>query len=212
MRVAVRAGGLNPVDARRRAGTFPANAPLALGSEFSGTVLESTDPRWKPGDAVVGWRAPGSDGDLVVTSGDLLAAKPDDVSWFSATSVGGDGQTAMTVLKDVPLNAGDTIVVHGASGGIGSVLVQLAVARCITVIATASEPNHEYLRWLGAVPVAHGEGLSDRIAEAAQGRPIAASIDLAGSTEAGDFAVEVSRAGGQSVTLVPETMMSHRLR
>lgn len=84
VRVAVRAGGLNPVDARRRAGTFPANAPLALGSEFSGTVLESTDPRWKPGDAVVGWRAPGSDGDLVVTSGDLLAAKPDDVSWCGA--------------------------------------------------------------------------------------------------------------------------------
>lgn len=58
----------------------------------------------------------------------------------------------MTALKDVPLNAGDTIVVHGASGGL---LVQLAVARCITVIATASEPNHEYLRWLGAVPVAY---------------------------------------------------------
>lgn len=123
VRVAVRAGGLNLVDARRRAGTFPANAPLALGSEFPGTVLESTDPRWKPGDAVVGWRAPGSDGDLVVTSGDLLAAKPDDVSWSSGTGVGCVGQTAMTALKDVPMNARDTIVVHGASGGVGSVLV-----------------------------------------------------------------------------------------
>lgn len=101
---------------------------------------------------------------------------------------------------------------HGASGGVGTALVQLAVARGIQVIGTTSEANEEYVRSLGATPVRYGSGLAERIADAADGRRVDASIDLAGTREAGDYAVAVMRAGGATVTLVPETMSSHGIR
>ena len=90
--------------------------------------------------------------------------------------------------------------------------MQLAVARGIQVIGTTSEANEEYVRSLGATPVRYGSGLAERIADTADGRRVDASIDLAGTREAGDYAVAVMRAGGAAVTLVPETMSSHGIR
>lgn len=109
------------------------------------------------------------------------------------------------------LAPGELLVVHGAAGGVGTVLVQLAIAADIDVIGTASERNHAHLRALGATPVAYGEGLAERLTDAAAGRQVSASVDLAGTPEAGDFSTSVSRVGGTAVALVPETMMSHRL-
>lgn len=211
VRVAVRVAGINPVDTRLRAGSFGGSVPMLLGTEYAGTIVESRDESWPVGTDVLGWGVQGADADLVVTDGSRLFAKPDALDWASAAGIGGVGSTAQTALASLRLAPGDVIVVHGAAGGVGTVLVQLAVARGLSVIGTASEGNHDHLRGLGATPVAYGPGLAGRVAEAADGRPIAASIDLAGTTEAGDVAAGVLADGGQAITLVPETAQSHRL-
>ncbi len=212
VRVAVRIGGLNPVDARRRSGTFGGGVPLSLGTEFAGVVIESNDAAWTPGDEVIGWGVEGADADSVVTTGSRLHAKPAAVSWEVAGGLSGVGQSALTALASVSVRPGDVVVVHGASGGVGTVLVQVAVARGLRVLGTGSQASQDYIRDVGATPVVYGPGLAERLAEAADGAPIAASIDLAGSREAGDVAVAVQKAGGQAITLVPETMMSHGIR
>lgn len=206
IRVAVRTGGLNPVDARRRAGTFGGSVPLVLGTEHAGIVLESNDPGYRAGDEVIGWGASGADADLVITDASRLFPKPASLPWPLAGGLSGVGQTALTALNALQLQPGGTIVVHGAAGGVGTVLTQLAVARGYRVIGTAGAENQDYLRTLGAVPVVYGDGLAGRLAQAAGDRPVAASIDLAGSDEAGEYAAALQRSGGQAITLVPETM------
>jgi enoyl reductase len=212
VRVAVRTGGLNPVDARRRAGSFGGGVPMVLGTEFAGVVVESRDTAWRVGDEVIGWGAQGADADLVTTSGSLMTTKPAELDWALAGGLSGVGQSAVTALNSLSLTAGDVVVVHGASGGVGTILTQLAVAKGLIVIGTASEANHEYLQSLGAIPVAYGPGLADRVGTASDGHRLAASIDLSGSHEAGDLAASVLRGGGDAITLVPETMSSHGIR
>ncbi|WP_051217903.1 NADP-dependent oxidoreductase [Nocardioides insulae] len=212
IRVAVRTGGLNPVDARLRSGTFGGSVPMALGTEFAGVVLESADARWVPGAEVIGWGVQGADADLVTTDATRLHPKPAELDWALAGGIGGVGSTAVTALDTISAAPGDVIVVHGAAGGVGTVLVQLAAARGLVVIGTAGPANQEHLVRLGAAAVEYGSGLSERVTAVAQGRPIAASIDLAGSAEAGDLATAVLAAGGQAITLVPETMAGHGIR
>jgi len=212
VRVAVRTGGLNPVDARLRSGTFGGSVPMALGTEFAGIVTESRDAAWTRGDEVIGWGVHGADADLVLTDDSRLHRKPAGLEWALAGGLGGVGSTALTALDAVRAASGDLVVVHGAAGGVGTVLVQLAVARGVTVIGTASAANQEHVRLLGGTAVEYGPGLGERIAAAAEGRRVAASIDLAGTAEAGDVAVAVTSAGGTAITLVPETMASHGIR
>lgn len=209
VRVAVRTGGLNPVDARRRSGSFGGSVPMVLGTEFAGVVIESQDRAWKVGEEVIGWGAQGADADLVTTDGSRLYTKPASLDWALAGGLSGVGQSALTALNALSLRSGDVVVVHGAAGGVGTVLTQVARARGITVIGTASPANQQHLHGLGAVAVTYGPGLASRITAVAAGRPVAASIDLAGSKEAGDVAVAVTAAGGRAITLVPETMTSH---
>jgi len=212
VRVAVRAAGLNPVDARRRAGSFGGRPPLVFGSEFAGIVVESAHPSWHRGEEVIGWSAQGADADLVVADGERLARRPEGIDWMLAGGLSGVGNTALTALTDLDLPTGSLIVVHGASGGVGTALVQLAVARGLHVIGTTSPANEEYVRTLGAAAVQYGPGIAERISDAAAGRHIDASIDLAGTAEAGDVSVAVTRDGGKAITLVPETMSSHGIR
>ncbi len=185
---------------------------MVLGTEFAGVVAESNDRAWKVGEEVIGWGAQGADADLVTTDGSRLHPKPANVDWALAGGLSGVGQSALSALDALPLRQGDVVVVHGASGGVGTMLTQLALARGLTVIGTASEANHDHLRALGALAVSYGPGLASRIAAVADGRALAASIDLAGSKEAGDVAVAVAAAGGKAITLVPETMVSHGIR
>lgn len=212
VRVAVRTGGLNPVDARRRAGKFGGNVPMVLGTEHAGVIHDSKDPSWPVGMEVIGWGTSGADADLATTDGSRLFPKPAGLDWNLAGGLSGVGQTALTALNALSLQPGNLVVVHGASGGVGTVLAQMAISRGLKVIGTASASNQDYLRKLGATAVEYGPGLSERILAAAGGQPIVASIDLAGSHEAGDVCVAVMRAGGQAITLVPETMTSHSLR
>lgn len=210
--VAVRTAGLNPVDSRIRSGGFGGQPPVRLGTEFAG-VVAAVGPgvtAWQPGDAVIGWGARGADADLVVTDQSRLADKPDALDWDLAGGLSAVGQTALTALDTLQLPPGATVVVHGASGGVGTVLTQLAVAAGLKVIGTAGPASQDHLRSLGATPVLYGDGLAERLAAAAP-QGIDASIDLAGTAEAGDVARAVIAAGGRAVTLVPETLASHGL-
>jgi NADPH:quinone reductase-like Zn-dependent oxidoreductase len=88
-------------------------------------------------------------------------------------------ETGARLLDLLELHPGGLLVVDGASGGVGTGLVQLAVARGLTVVGTASEANHGYLRELGAIPTTYGEGLADRV-HALVDQPVAGALDLAG--------------------------------
>jgi NADPH:quinone reductase len=92
------------------------------------------------------------------------------------------------------------VLVHGAAGGVGLVVVQLAAGRGAQVIATASPAKHELLRGLGATPVAYGDGLADRVRAAAQDR-VDAAIDTVGTDEAVDVSLELVADHGRIATI-----------
>ena len=99
------------------------------------------------------------------------------------------GVTAWHALAATSVREGDTVLIHGGAGGVGLIAIQLAAARGATVVAPASPQRHEFLRGLGAIPVAYGPGLADRVAAAAPGG-IDAALDLVGTDEAVDVSLE----------------------
>ena len=111
---------------------------------------------------------------------DAWAAKPASVDWAVAAAAGVAGETSERTLRLLDVTAGDTLFVDGGAGGVGAVAVQMALARGATVIASASEANHDYLRELGATPVVYGQGLAERVRAA--GGPVDAVLDVAGKT------------------------------
>ncbi|GAB7183028.1 NADP-dependent oxidoreductase [Kitasatospora sp. Ki12] len=185
VRVRVYAAGVQPVDLAIREGFRPpgltVEPPFVLGNEFAGVVdrLGPDSGDWKVGDEVIGFRLLDSHAELVTTDAAQLVAKPAGMPWEQAGSLSASGQTAHTALDLLGVGPGDTVLVHGASGGVGTVAVQLARALGATVVGTASERNHAYLRELGAVPVAYGEGLAERVRAAAP-QGVTAAFDAAG--------------------------------
>ncbi|MEU9929846.1 NADP-dependent oxidoreductase [Streptomyces anulatus] len=223
VRVAVRAAGVNPLDHKIRngwmEGAFPTLLPATPGAEFAGVVLEAGEgvTEFAPGDEVLGWSATGSYATEALAEAASLARKPAGLSWEEAAALPVATDTASRVLDELALAEGETLLLHGAGGGVGSVAVQLAVARGATVIGTASPANHDYLRVLGAVPVAYGDGLVERVRELvpegvdavfdASGRgALPASIELRGGTtdrivtiadgDAAELGVAFSSGGG----------------
>ncbi|WP_432981904.1 NADP-dependent oxidoreductase [Dactylosporangium sp. CA-233914] len=183
IRIHVRATGLNPLDYRIRNGwladSVPTTFPAVPGNEASGIVDEVGEgvTGVTVGDAVFGLTSGGSFAQFALSS--VFAAKPADLDWAEAAALPVAGATARRDLDLLDVTAGDTVLIHGAAGGIGTVAVQLAAARGATVIGTASPANHEYLRSLGAIPVAYGDGLVDRVREIAP-QGIDAVYDIAG--------------------------------
>lgn len=171
VRVRFAAGGLNPVDAKIRGGRSRIQMPLpvAVGREFSG-IIEAVGQgveRFSVGDAVFGSIPQGGFADWVVAPASIVARVPEGVALEVAAGLALAGQTAWDALESQNLGPGDVIVVSAAAGGVGGVLAQLAVARGIRVIGTASEANHEWLRSRGIEPVIYGAGLRDRLATTA---------------------------------------------
>ncbi|MFJ5077518.1 NADP-dependent oxidoreductase [Streptomyces sp. NPDC088553] len=171
VRVRVAAVGVNPVDWKRRYGWveefYPTTFPAVPGLEFAGTVdkLGEGVTGLAVGDEVLGWTKTGAYAEYAIAG--IVAPKPAGLSWEAAASLPVAGETAQRVLDLLGVRAGETLFLHGAAGVVGSVGVQLAVAAGVTVIGSASESNHAYLRELGAIPVAYGEGLADRVRAAA---------------------------------------------
>ena len=172
--VQVKAAGINPGEAKIRAGLlharWPATFPSGQGSDLAGVVAE-TGPGvtgFAAGDEVIGYtdnRA--SQAEYAVVEEQNLTAKPAGVPWEVAGALFVAGATAYAAVRAVALTGGDTVVVSGAAGGVGSLAVQLARRAGATVIGLASQANHEWLAGHGVIPVAYGDGVADRIRQAA---------------------------------------------
>jgi len=185
--VKVKAAGINPGEGSIREGKFaqqwPTTFPSGEGSDFAG-VVEEVGKGVKgiaAGDEVIGYtdnRA--SHADYVVVDANHVVHRPAKVSWEQAGALFVVGTTAYAAVKAVALKKGDTVIVSGAAGGVGSVVCQLAVDAGARVIGLASPPHHQWLSDHGVIPVAYGEGLPDRIREAAGGH-VDALIDTFGN-------------------------------
>ncbi|MEO3868617.1 NADP-dependent oxidoreductase [Nonomuraea sp. B12E4] len=185
VRIAVRAAGVNPIDWKIRSGAMaavmPVRSPAVPGVDVAG-VVESVGPDVTDvavGDEVFGKALSGSYAELALADRDAIAAKPAAVSWEVAAALPVAATTAYHVFAQLPLARGETIVIDGAAGGVGTVATQVARHREITVIGTASPANHDYLRSLGAIPVSHGAGLADRVRAVVTGG-VDAAVDASG--------------------------------
>jgi NADPH:quinone reductase-like Zn-dependent oxidoreductase len=186
--VQVKAAGINPGEAKIRAGAlhkqFPATFPSGQGSDLAG-VVSAVGPGvtgWAAGDEVIGWtdnRA--SHAEYALVEAEHLTPKPAGLPWDVAGSLFVVGATAYAAVRAVGLEAGDTVVVAGAAGGVGSLAAQLAARTAGSVIGLASEPNHAWLAHHGIVPVTYGDGVAGRI------KRVAGSVDAFIDTIGGDY-------------------------
>jgi NADPH:quinone reductase len=184
--VAVRAAGINPGEASIRRGlldaVFPATFPSGEGSDLAGVVTEVGEgvDQWALGDEVLGFSFQrSSHATHVAVPADQLIRKPGALSWEVAGSLYVVGCTAYAAVRAVAAGPGDTVAVSAAAGGVGSVVVQLLKVRGAQALGIASPANAEWLTAHGAAPVAYGEGLAERLREAAPDG-IDAFIDLFG--------------------------------
>ncbi|NGO66880.1 NADP-dependent oxidoreductase [Streptomyces boncukensis] len=184
VRVRVRACGVQPFDVRVRQGTMdvPVVFPQSLGNEFAGVVDEVGEHTsgWARGDEVFGWAFMASLAAYVAVDTGSVLRKPPDMPWDVAGCMSSSGNTACTALDDLGVRSGETLLVHAAAGGTGTVAVQVARARGARVIGTASEANHAYLAGLGATPLAYGPGLVERVRAVAPGGGVDAVLDAVG--------------------------------
>lgn len=169
VRIVVRAIGINPMDVKIRSGSLkdqmPTDFPAILGSDVAGVVekVGAGVDGLAEGDRVVGLSASGAYAEFAVARADHLAKIPDGLDFDRAATIPTAAETAGRVIKLLHPKAGETVVVNGAAGSVGSAAVQLLVRGGVTVIGTASEANHDYLRQLGATPTSYGHGVQGRI-------------------------------------------------
>jgi NADPH:quinone reductase len=209
VRVAIRAVGVNPIDYKLYSGTHgrdPSQLPMHLGSEAAGIVTSAGyDARGpagpiRSGDEVILYRIQGAYAAEVVVAGSTVVPKPTAMSFEEAGGLMLTGCTAVHALTVTEVGSGDTVLIHGAAGGVGLMAVQVAVHGGARVIGTASEASHATLRALGAAPVAYGDGLIDRVRALAPDG-VDAAIDAVGSDEAIDTSVALVDDRNRIVTL-----------
>jgi NADPH:quinone reductase-like Zn-dependent oxidoreductase len=186
--VAVQAAGINPGEAKIREGLlharFPATFPSGQGSDFAG-VVTATGPgvtAFATDAEVIGYtdnRA--SHAEYVLAEAGHLTSKPAGVPWEVGGALYVAGCTAYAAVRSVSLAPGDTIVVAGAAGGVGSITVQLARLAGAEVIGLAGPSHHDWLRSKGVSPVTYGDGVAQRL------RAAAPTIDAFIDTVGGDY-------------------------
>jgi len=176
--VRVRSVSVNPVDWKIMAGGLDAMMdaifPVVPGWDVAGVVEEVgiDTPEFAAGDEVIAYARKdvvhgGTFAEFVTVPVRCAARKPASASWNEAAGLPLAGLTAYQVLTRLGVEKGSTVLVHGASGGVGRMGVQIARDLGARVIGTASEKNHDMLRELGAEPVTYGDGLADRVKEMA---------------------------------------------
>ncbi|MET4223661.1 NADP-dependent oxidoreductase [Oerskovia enterophila] len=209
--VRVRATSVNPVDWKVREGyldaIMDATFPVVPGWDVAGVVerVGLDTPELSVGDEVFGYVrkdvvSGGTTAELVAAPVRTLARKPASWTWEQAAGAPLAGLTALQTIDRAGVTSGQTVLVHAAAGGVGSMAVQIAVARGARVIGTASERNHEYLRSLGAEPVTYGEGLAERVRALAPDG-VDAVLDYIGG-EALATTPDVLREGGTVASVV----------
>ncbi len=186
--IQVKATGINPGEAKIRDGLldarFPATFPSGEGSDLAGVIV-ATGPGvtgFSVGDEVIGFtdnRA--SHARYVLAEAENLTFRPAGVPWAAAGSLFVAGATAYAAVRAVALSEGDTVVVSGAAGGVGSIAVQLARRSGAAVIGLASAAHDEWLHARGVIPLAYGDGVAERIRQAAP------TVDAFVDTVGGDY-------------------------
>jgi NADPH:quinone reductase len=208
-RITVRAIGVNPVDYKSYSGAFgrdPSRLPLRLGAEATGVVTAVGPDAAGPagplavGAEVIAYRAPGAYAAELLVPASALVPKPAELDWPQAAGLLLTGVTAWHALAVTDVHEGDTVLVHGGAGGVGTMAVQLAAARGARVVATASPAQHDLLRELGAVPVSYGNGLTARV-KAAAPQGIDVAVDTVGADEAIDVSLELVADRSRIVTM-----------
>jgi NADPH:quinone reductase-like Zn-dependent oxidoreductase len=181
VRIAVRAAGVNASDWQKRQGLLDQELPQTLGHEAAGIVdeLGAGVTGVAVGDRVFGLSAvSGAQAELTVLS--YYAPIPPSLGFAEAAALPAAIETAARALDQLGVESGDTVLINGASGSVGSAAVQLAVVRGARVIGTGSPATHDFLRSLGAEPVAYGAGMAERIRALAPHR-VDLALDVAGS-------------------------------
>jgi NADPH:quinone reductase-like Zn-dependent oxidoreductase len=205
--VDVRAAGTNPIDYKLYSGDMgrdPGNLPMPIGMEVAGVIAAVapgatgyTGPL-TVGDEVIVTNIRGGYAERVIANASDVGHKPASLSFEQASGLLLVAGTAWHLLTKTAVGTGDTVLIHGASGGVGLMAVQLAVARGAKVIATASPSRHDQLRGYGAQPVAYGDGLADRVRAIGA---VDAALDLVGTDEALDTSVELVADRGRIATI-----------
>ncbi|MZE80113.1 NADP-dependent oxidoreductase [Streptomyces xinghaiensis] len=211
IRIAVRAAGVNPVDWRIREGQFQQISPLALpagvGQDAAGVVDEIGEgvKGVEIGDPVFGV---GTDtyAEFAVLS--AWARVPGGLTFEEAAGYPSVMETALRIIREAGVTPGQTLLVNGASGGVGSAVLQIARDRGITVIGTAGAANQDYLRGLGAVATTYGEGWAERVRRLGR---VDAALDLAGSGVLREL-VELTGDPQKVITIADPAAREHGVR
>ncbi|POX53967.1 alcohol dehydrogenase [Streptomyces sp. Ru71] len=217
--VRVRAAAVNPVDWKCREGYLDGMIesvfPVVPGWDMSGVVVRPgvSVTEYAEGDEVIGYvredfLSRGTFAEYVAAPVRTLARKPRNLSFEQAAGLPLAGLTAYQVLvKALQVKRGETVLVHAAAGGVGSIAVQLARHFGARVIGTASERNHDYVRGLGGEPVSYGEGLADRVRGLAP-----EGLDAAFDTVGGDAlqaSVNLLGAGGRLASIADPEVQTY---
>jgi NADPH:quinone reductase len=205
--IEVRAAGMNPADYKRasRKGD-PAELPLPVGFEVAGVIraiganTEIASGGGAVGDEVLAFRISGGYATALTVPAKDVFAKPGNLGFPEAANLLLAGTTAAEALSVVGVKAGDTIVVHGASGAVGVSVLQQARELGVRVIGTASAGRFDEVRKFGGIPVAYGDGLEQRVRDAAP-EGIAAAIDTVGTDEAVDVSLALVADRSRIVTI-----------
>ena len=216
VRIRVRRAAVNPVDWKIMSGgldrLMDVYFPVIPCWDVAGVVetVGLDAPEFSVGDEVVAYARKdvvhgGTVAELVTMSVRGVARKPGALTWDQAAGLPLAGLTALQTLDRLGLAAGETVLIHGAAGGVGSLAVQIAHARGARVIGTASAANHEFLTSLGADhPVEYGDGLTDRVrAVAPDGVDVVA--DFVGGVVAATMAV--LKPGGRHASVTDPAVL-----
>ena len=217
VRIRVTRAAVNPVDWKVMSGgldpLMDAHFPVIPGWDVAGVVDEvgPDTPEFAPGDRVASYArkdvvSAGTFAEYVSVRADDVAAVPGGVGDDVAAALPLTGLTALRVLETLAVTKGETLLVHAASGGVGYLACQLAVAAGARVIGTASPDNHGKLEAIGVVPVAHGDGLAERLREAAP-EGVDAVADLVGGVL--DVSLAVLGEGGRLASIADPTVEEH---
>lgn len=192
--VRIEAAGVNPIDVKQRAGIRPLPPivePRHVGFDGAGviTALGEGVTGFGVGDRVAIHDTRGTYATALAVPVKNLARLLDGVTAAEGAALGIPAGTAYQCLRSLRVRKGDVLLVHAGSGAVGQAAVQYAALWGATVIATASTARHDQVRALGAIPVTYGDGLLERVREAAPGG-VTVALDCAGTDEA----IEVSKA------------------
>jgi len=205
--IEVRAAGMNPADVKHVAkGTDPGRLPVAIGYEVAGVIAaigpdtQIASGGGSVGDEVLAFRISGGyASDVTVSAADVFA-KPASLGFPEAASLLLAGATAAELLDVSRVVAGDTILLHGASGAVGVSVLQQAQRLGARVIGTASEGRFDVVRRFGGEPVTHGDGLERRVRDTAPDG-IDVALDAIGTDEAVDVSLALVDDRSRIVTI-----------